>query len=655
MYEVQRLRIPRHWVSVSMLSLRHFNVVSSQGVLLVKAGNSVTLNADDEIKLLAAKNTADQHSTNSNRSGSLGLSFGTDGLLFTASASGGRGKADAITSTQKAIDDGVNRFATGGTLTTSDIQNQASYKASSVGVSVGTGMSLDGKLAPQGTGTGFGKDSGNASSTTTAAISGVAGNKDARTGDAESGIQKIFDADKVQKDIDAQVRITQTFGQQASKAIGDYAAGKTREAAALRDQADKERDPERIRQLKAQAQALEDQWGDHGTLRLTAHTLVGGLTGGASGAAGAAAGTLTAPEVARALNDADVAPALSKTLTAIASTAAGGIVGGSAGAGAALNEVTNNWLSHADAEQLKRLKQKQQNGQCNTGCEKSISELELLDNLNNRLLLNACVNGTKAECTAQIERDPAARQFGVDNLLTIASARVFSQAGNNANKALASLGSKEQLTQLVLELMPLVGSAESAAQLITGKQSLTGEEASRFWAAVGLVPAAGGMIQRVGNTTADVAKALQAADKAADTAKQPGLINDANRLFKQYADDIETQTGYRLSEIQRTALANEMRTGSHTVTLSPVENKALRSEFDSQRLSLISQWEKQTGEAWPMVEKGGQLVRADAHHVIPVTNAGPTQWWNITPATSPQHRFIHAPGSPLNQLQSGAR
>ena len=130
MYEVQRLRIPRHWVSVSMLSLRHFNVVSSQGVLLVKAGNSVTLNADDEIKLLAAKNTADQHSTNSNRSGSLGLSFGTDGLLFTASASGGRGKADAITSTQKAIDDGVNRFATGGTLTTSDIQNQASYKAS---------------------------------------------------------------------------------------------------------------------------------------------------------------------------------------------------------------------------------------------------------------------------------------------------------------------------------------------------------------------------------------------------------------------------------------------------------------------------------------------------------------------------------------------
>ena len=44
-----------------------------------------------------------------------------------------------------------------------------------------------------------------------------------RTGDAETGIGKIFDADKVQKEINAQVQITQTFGQQASRAVGDYA------------------------------------------------------------------------------------------------------------------------------------------------------------------------------------------------------------------------------------------------------------------------------------------------------------------------------------------------------------------------------------------------------------------------------------------------
>ncbi len=60
----------------------------------VKAGNNIALNAENEVKLLAAQNTADQHSTNKNSSASVGISIGTDGLLFTASASGGRGKAD---------------------------------------------------------------------------------------------------------------------------------------------------------------------------------------------------------------------------------------------------------------------------------------------------------------------------------------------------------------------------------------------------------------------------------------------------------------------------------------------------------------------------------------------------------------------------------
>jgi filamentous hemagglutinin len=60
----------------------------------VKAGNSVTLSAEDDIKLLAAKNTADQHSTNSSKSGSIGVSIGTGGFGVTLSASKGRGNAD---------------------------------------------------------------------------------------------------------------------------------------------------------------------------------------------------------------------------------------------------------------------------------------------------------------------------------------------------------------------------------------------------------------------------------------------------------------------------------------------------------------------------------------------------------------------------------
>jgi hypothetical protein len=68
----------------------------------------------------------------------------------------------AITSTQAATDNSNNTFQTGGTLSTSDIQNKASYEANSVSVSVGAGSSL---VPGQGlsatlSGAGMGKDSG---------------------------------------------------------------------------------------------------------------------------------------------------------------------------------------------------------------------------------------------------------------------------------------------------------------------------------------------------------------------------------------------------------------------------------------------------------------------------------------------------------------
>jgi filamentous hemagglutinin len=254
-------------------------------------------------------------------------------------------------------------------------------------VNVGSALSFDGKLAPSGTGVGMGKDSGSASSTTSSGISGIAGNKDVRTGDAANGIQKIFDAAKVQNEINAQTQITQMFGQQASKAIGDYATAKMKEAVALKEQAAKETDPERIKALKAQAQTLEDQWGDQGSMRLLAHTVVGGLTGGANGAAGAATSTLAAPEIAKALSAAGVDPNLAKAITATATTALGAAVGGAAGAGAALNEVANNFLGHIAQAERDRLRAKKAAGQTLTPEEnRNLAMLEIADQMSNELL-----------------------------------------------------------------------------------------------------------------------------------------------------------------------------------------------------------------------------------------------------------------------------
>ncbi|WP_406851344.1 hemagglutinin repeat-containing protein [Herbaspirillum huttiense] len=60
----------------------------------IKAGVDGTLKAANEVRLMAAQETSAQHSRNSGASGSVGFSIGTDGLLFTASASGNRGKGD---------------------------------------------------------------------------------------------------------------------------------------------------------------------------------------------------------------------------------------------------------------------------------------------------------------------------------------------------------------------------------------------------------------------------------------------------------------------------------------------------------------------------------------------------------------------------------
>ncbi|MDO8769378.1 MAG: hemagglutinin repeat-containing protein [Burkholderiaceae bacterium] len=262
-------------------------------------------------------------------------------------------KGGVIASTDKAVNEGNNSFTTGGTLTTSDIQNTASYSGKAVGISIDSGQQA-GKFGVSGVGVGIGSDKGEASSTSTSGISGIAGNTAVRSTDAETGIKPIFDADKVQREINAQVAITQAFGRDASKAIGDYAESKMKEANALRTQAQNEPDKDKAAQLSAEAKVLEDNWGEKGTLRLFAHTAVGGLTGGTGGALGAAAGTLTAPSVAQALRDAGIDGPLASTLTALASTAVGATLGGTAGAGAALNEAANNYLSHQQWSEFSR-------------------------------------------------------------------------------------------------------------------------------------------------------------------------------------------------------------------------------------------------------------------------------------------------------------
>ncbi len=157
-----------------------------------------------------------------------------------------------ITSTQAAVDAGKNSFTSQGGTSLQDLQNTAAYSAQSFSIGLGAGSQPGKSMSAGMSGVGFGKDKGSASSTTTAGISGVAGNAAARTGDASTSIKPIFDADKVKKEIEAQVKITQEFNKQAGKAITDYANNQRK---ALQEQAKTASTPEE----KAQAaQALKD-------------------------------------------------------------------------------------------------------------------------------------------------------------------------------------------------------------------------------------------------------------------------------------------------------------------------------------------------------------------------------------------------------------
>ncbi len=175
-----------------------------------------------------------------------------------------------ITSTQAAVDAGKNTFTSAGGTTTTDLQNTASYSANSVSIALGTGTPSPGAALSAGlSGVGIGSDKGSAQSTTTAGISGVAGNTNARTGDQSTSLKPIFDADKVKKEIEAQVTITQEFNKQAGKAIEGYVSSQRK---ALQDQAKNASTPEERAQAE---QAIKDVNMQERALNI----LVSGLTG----------------------------------------------------------------------------------------------------------------------------------------------------------------------------------------------------------------------------------------------------------------------------------------------------------------------------------------------------------------------------------------
>ena len=165
----------------------------------------------------------------------------------------------------------------------------------------------------------------------------------------------------------------------------------------------------------------------------------------------------------------------------------------------------------------------------------------------------------------------------------------------------------------------------------------------------------------------DQTKAEKVEDRNSDNqeskdseAKEIKPLIDDERL-KIYIKDIENQTKREIPNVQKNKIEDVVHT-QHFEKLSPEETRVARSEFNSQKSKLISDWEANTGQRWPtyeedVVNERGAVLRRegsnyDAHHVIECSYGGPSEWWNITPARFPteHQQGIHRKDSPASEI-----
>ena len=125
----------------------------------------------------------------------------------------------AITTTDAAVAAGRNNYTSLGGIETQDIENTTSYKGDAIQVGVSLSMT-DNKPQGNTNGLGYGTDGDSDSSVTRAGITGIAGNSGITTdnqAEYAGALDNVFDANRVNEELGAQVEITQAFDQERRK------------------------------------------------------------------------------------------------------------------------------------------------------------------------------------------------------------------------------------------------------------------------------------------------------------------------------------------------------------------------------------------------------------------------------------------------------
>lgn len=128
------------------------------------------------------------------------------------------------------------------------------------------------------------------------------------------------------------------------------------------------------------------------------------------------------------------------------------------------------------------------------------------------------------------------------------------------------------------------------------------------------------------------------------------------KLFSKYIKDVEKKTNREIKPKQLEKIKKALKE-QEFFKLDPDKSKLHRKLFDNIKDKLIDEWEKNTGDKWPVyaqdvLNEAGEVIRKkgqrlDAHHLIESSFGGPNEWWNLHPAAFPfeHQRGIHATDS----------
>lgn len=199
---------------------------------------------------------------------------------------------------------------------------------------------------------------------------------------------------------------------------------------------------------------------------------------------------------------------------------------------------------------------------------------------------------------------------------------------------------------------------------VTGKDPETSKNISsteQALSAASIIP-----IAKIGKIGKYVFKIDQGKSAVKRITTSTGSKIDSDTI-KKYVRDIEGRTGRELPKNQIDNLKAALRNKEYS-KMSPIETAKHRAKFDSVKNKVIKEWERNTGQKWPVYNeniisgKTGKVIRKkgdkyDAHHIIENTFGGEHEWWNMHPAKFPnEHQAgIHGAGSPANTLFKGVK